>query len=178
MKNNLDLLQLIEEAKNSRQQAQSKIVNLFWNDINSYIFSVVKDENFSEELTIETFTKVLSKLHLYNSDFDFRTWVTSIAHNSAIDFLRKMNKDKNKNKFLDDDYQYPRDWEPSPEQLFIDKQNLEALEKRLSNLPENYRKLIYFRYIEGKKLKDIVEETGLSLANVKVSLMRARKLLS
>lgn len=176
LKNKLDLLQLIEEAKNSRQQAQSKIVNLFWSDIKSYIFSLVKDENYSEELTVETFTKVLSKLNLYNSDFDFRTWVTSIAHNSAIDFLRKKNKDKN--KFLDDDYQQPRDWEPSPEQLFIDKQNLEAFEKRLNNLPENYRKLIYSRYVEGKKLKDIVEETGLSLANVKVSLMRARKLLS
>ncbi|CVK17011.1 RNA polymerase sigma-70 factor, ECF subfamily [Apibacter mensalis] len=176
LKNKLDLLQLIEEAKNSRQQAQSKIVNLFWSDIKSYIFSLVKDENYSEELTIETFTKVLSKLDLYNSDFDFRTWVTSIAHNSAIDFLRKKNKVKN--KFLDDDYHHLRDCEPSPEQLFIDKQNLEAFEKRLNNLPENYRKLIYSRYIDGKKLKDIVEETGLSLANVKVSLMRARKLLS
>ena len=70
------------------------------------------------------------------------------------------------------------DWEPSPEQLFIDKQNLEAFEKRLDKLPENYRKLIYSRYVEGKKLKVIVQETGLSLANVKVSLMRAKKLLS
>lgn len=89
LKNKSDLLQLLEEAKNSKQQAQSKIVNLYWGDIKSYIFSIVKDENYSEELTIETFTKVLNKLNLYNADFDFKTWVTSIAHNTAIDFLRK-----------------------------------------------------------------------------------------
>lgn len=176
LKNKSDLLQLLEEAKNSKQQAQSKIVNLYWGDIKSYIFSIVKDENYSEELTIETFTKVLNKLNLYNADFDFKTWVTSIAHNTAIDFLRKKNKDKN--KFSNEEYHHLSDWEPSPEQLFIDKQNLEAFEKRLDKLPENYRKLIYSRYVEGKKLKDIVQETGLSLANVKVSLMRAKKLLS
>ncbi len=169
-----DLLQLIEEAKNSKQQSQSKLVNIFWPDVKGYIFSLVKDENSAEELTIETFTKVLRKLSLYNSDFDFKTWLTSVAHNTTIDYLRK--KSKGRDIHLED---YPEfeNLEPSPEQVFIDKQNVEALEKMLNKLPENYRRLIQLRYMEGRKLNDIEKETGLSLANVKVSLMRAKKLL-
>jgi RNA polymerase sigma-70 factor (ECF subfamily) len=176
LKNKRNLLQLIEEAKNSKQQAQSGIVNLFWRDVKTYIFSLVKNENSAEELTIETFTKVLNKLSLYNSDFDFRTWIISVSHNTTIDYLRKKNKDKD--FYTDEDYLELKDMEPSPEQVFIDKQNLEELEKMLEKLPENYHRLIQLRYLEGKKLKKIVEETGLSLANVKVSLMRAKKLLA
>lgn len=171
----MELLELIEEAKNSRQQAQSRLVNIFWDDIRNYVFSIVKEENYAEELTIETFTKVLQKLSLYNADFDFKTWIVSIAHNSAIDFLRKKNKAvKN---ISTDDYNDLKDLEPSPEELFINKQSIERLEKIFNKLPENYRVLIQLRYLEEKKLKDIVAETGLSLANVKVSLMRAKKLL-
>ncbi len=174
MKAKQDLLQVIEEAKNSKQQSQSRLVNIFWADVRGYIFSLVKDENSAEELTIETFTKVLQKLSLYNSDFDFRTWLTSIAHNTTIDFLRKRNKDRD---IYTEDYPELGDVEPSPEQVFIDKQDSEVLEKMLNKLPDNYRKLIHLRYLEGKKLNDIVEETHLSLPNVKVSLMRAKKLL-
>jgi RNA polymerase sigma-70 factor (ECF subfamily) len=175
LKNKQNLFQLIEEAKNSKQQAQSRIVNLFWTDIKRYIFYLVKDENSAEELTIEAFTKVLNKLSLYNPDFDFRTWLLSVAHNTTIDYLRKKNKDKD--VYTEEDYLELKDVEPSPEQVFINKQNFEALEKMLRKLPGNYRKLIQLRYLEGKKLKDIAEENDLSLANVKVSLMRAKKLL-
>ncbi|WP_128330254.1 RNA polymerase sigma factor [Apibacter sp. HY039] len=171
---NVDLLELIEEAKNSRQQAQSKLVNLFWADIKGYIFSLVKEDDAAEELTVETFTKILQKLSLYNSDFDFKTWLISVAHNSTIDYLRKKSKDRGVHT---DEYPDLEDTGPSPEQLFINRQNLEALEHKLESLPGNYRKLVQLRYLEGKKLNDIVEETGLSLANVKVSLMRAKKLL-
>lgn len=174
LKPKLDLLQLIEEAKNSRQQSQNRILNIFWSDVKNYIFSLIKDENSAEELTIVTFTKVLNKLSLYNSDFDFRTWIISIAHNTTIDYLRKKDKDR----FLHDNYTDIQDVEPSPEQIFIKKQDSEVLEQMLKKLPEKYSQLINLRYLEGKKLKDIVEETGLSLANVKVSLMRAKKLLT
>lgn len=168
-------MQLIEEAKSAKQQAQSKIVNIFWDEVKGYIYSLTKDEILAEELTINTFTKVLNKLSLYNSDFDFRTWVASIAHNTTIDCFRKRSKDLD--FYIEDSYNEIKDVEPSPEQMFIDKQNFEVLEKMLARLPKNYSHLIHLRYLEGKKLKEITRETELSLANVKVSLMRAKKLL-
>ncbi|MDR3273094.1 MAG: RNA polymerase sigma factor [Flavobacteriaceae bacterium] len=176
MKTKINLQELIEDAKAYKQQAQSKLVNIFWLDVRNYILFLSKDEHVTEELTIETFTKVLRKLSLYKADFDFRTWLLSIAHNTTVDFLRKKNKDKG--LFSEEKYVDFQDVEPSPEQIFIDRQDEEKLEKRLKKLPENYRKLIQLRYLDGKKLKDIAAEMELSLANVKVSLMRAKKLLA
>jgi len=175
MEKKINLQELIEGAKASKQQAQTKLVNIFWVDVRNYIFFLSKDEYNIEELTIETFTKALRKLSLYNADFDFKTWLLSIAHNTTIDFLRRKSKNREwLSEANDVDFQ---DFEPSPEQIFIDRQDAEKVEELLKKLPENYRKLIHLRYIEGKKLKDIAEETLLSLTNVKVSLMRAKKLL-
>ncbi|TWP24825.1 sigma-70 family RNA polymerase sigma factor [Apibacter muscae] len=171
----MELYDLIEKAKTSKQQAQSRLVNLFWDDVKRYIYSLVKDENNAEELTIETFTKVLQKLNLYNIDFDFKTWILSIAHNTCIDFLRKNNKILS--NFSTDNYHDIKDSDPSPEQLFIYKQNVETVQKMLNKLPEKYSILIQLRYLDEKKLNEIVNDTGLTLANVKVSLMRAKKLL-
>lgn len=171
----MELYDLIEKAKTSKQQAQSRLVNLFWDDVKRYINSLVKDENNAEELTIETFTKVLQKLNLYNIDFDFKTWILSIAHNTCIDFLRKNNKILS--NFSTDNYHDIKDNDPSPEQLFINKQNVETVQKMLNKLPEKYSVLIQLRYLDEKKLNEIVNDTGLTLANVKVSLMRAKKLL-
>ncbi|TWP31027.1 sigma-70 family RNA polymerase sigma factor [Apibacter muscae] len=171
----MELYDLIEKAKTSKQQAQSRLVNLFWDDVKRYIYSLVKDENNAEELTIETFTKVLQKLNLYNIDFDFKTWILSIAHNTCIDFLRKNNKILS--NFSTDNYHDIKDSDPSPEQLFINKQNIETVQKMLNKLPEKYSILIQLRYLDEKKLNEIVNDTGLTLANVKVSLMRAKKLL-
>ncbi|TWP29879.1 sigma-70 family RNA polymerase sigma factor [Apibacter muscae] len=171
----MELYDLIEKAKTSKQQAQSRLVNLFWDDVKRYIYSLVKDENNAEELTIETFTKVLQKLNLYNIDFDFKTWILSIAHNTCIDFLRKNNKILS--NFSTDNYHDIKDSDPSPEQLFINKQNVETVQKMLNKLPEKYSILIQLRYLDEKKLNEIVNDTGLTLANVKVSLMRAKKLL-
>ncbi|PQL94808.1 RNA polymerase sigma factor [Apibacter adventoris] len=175
MKTKSNLLQLIEQARCSKPQAQSKIVNLFWDEIKGYINSLTKDEILAEELTINTFTKVLNKLSLYNSDFDFKTWIVSIAHNTTVDCFRK--RSKGFDFYIEDSYSEIKDMEPSPEQVFIEKQDSEVLERMMSKLPKNYSYLMQLRYLEGKKLKEITKETDLSLANVKVSLMRAKKLL-
>lgn len=176
MKSKINIQNLIEEAKNNKQQAQTKLVNIFWADVKSYVLFLTKEENIAEELTISIFSKALSKLSLYNSDFDFKTWLISIAHNHSIDYLRK--KKNISIPFTEDFNSDVYDFEPSPEEKFIEKQNTEDFEKLLSKLPENYQKIIHLRYLEDKKLKEISEITNLSLSNIKVSLMRAKKLLS
>jgi RNA polymerase sigma-70 factor (ECF subfamily) len=47
----------------------------------------IENETSAEDITIETFSKLLTKLH-YNSVY---TWLISIAKNVHIDLLRKKN---------------------------------------------------------------------------------------
>ena len=172
-----DKLQLlIANAKKGKQQDQNLLMDLFWDNIYNYVISKIKDEEETEDIAIETFTKAFTKLKLYNSEFDFKTWLISIAHNTMIDHIRKSPK---LNVSLDDEnYQIeiPEDL-PSPEETLIQKQTNDNLLLQLQKLKPDYRHILELRFLEEKTYREIAEELNLSMANVKVRLLRARQLL-
>src|SRR5690625_7263400 len=67
-------------------------MDTYWNSVYNYVYYKIKDEEEAEDISIKTFTKVFDKLKLYNSDFDFKTWIISIAHNTMIDHIRRSSK--------------------------------------------------------------------------------------
>lgn len=174
--NSKKLQETILDAKKGKRQAQNVLMDLFWRNVYNYAFSKTHDEEEAEDIAIETFTKVFAKLKLYNSDFDFKTWALSIAHNTMVDHFRKS---PGLNYSLDDE-NYPIDIQedlPSPEESLIQKQDNDALQNHLQKLKPEYRRILELRFLEEKTYKEIAEELDLTMANVKVRLLRARQLL-
>ena len=171
-----DIQTLIADAKKGKREAQNLLMDLFWQNVYLYVFSKIKDEEETEDISIETFTKVFAKLKLYNSDFDFKTWLISVAHNTMIDHIRKSPK---LNISLDDEnYRLEIEEElPTPEEELIQKQTNDVLKIQLEKLKPDYRLILELRFLEEKTYKEIAEELNLSMANVKVRLLRARQLL-
>jgi RNA polymerase sigma-70 factor (ECF subfamily) len=62
---------------------------MFWVDVFSFVMNRVKDENDADEITVSVFSKVLNKLDLFDPNFQFKTWILTIAQNTIIDFWRK-----------------------------------------------------------------------------------------
>lgn len=171
-----NLQQIILDAKKGKRQAQNILMDLFWGNVYNYVYLKIKDEEEAEDIAIETFTKVFAKLKLYNSDFDFKTWVLSIAHNTMIDHIRK--SPALKLSLDDENYQIEIEEDlPSPEETLIQKQDTDALIYYLQKLKPEYRKVLELRFLEEKTYKEIAEELNLTMANVKVRLLRARQLL-
>lgn len=168
------LTELIQLSKQNDSKAQSLLMNKFWYDVKSYVLFLVKEDADAEDVTIETFTKVFSKLELYNSDFDFKNWVISIAHNTALDLLRKR---KNFNLSFEDYQINSLEKSPSVEELFIRKQTEDSFFDKIKTIDEKYRKILELRYSEDLSLNEIAEKLQLSLSNTKVRLMRAKKLI-
>lgn len=169
-----DLLFLISECKKGKPSAQTTLMNLLWDRVYFFIFTKIKNKPDTEDITIKTFTKVFEKLKLYNKDFNFVTWVFAIAHNTMIDHTRKRPE---LNLSLDDELYDVSIATPSPEESLIYEQNNDELLKNIEKLPETYKKIIILRYMEDQTYKEIAAELGLSLSNVKVRLLRAKKLL-
>lgn len=170
------LQQTISEARKGKRQAQNILMDLFWMNVYGYVNSKMQNEDEAEDVAIETFTKVFAKLKLYNSDFDFKTWILSIAHNTMIDHIRKSPELQIS---LDDEnyfFEIKEDL-PTPEESLIQKQANDAFDQHIQKLKPEYRKIIELRYLEDKTYKEIAEELQLSMANVKVRLLRARQLL-
>ena len=88
-----NLLNLVVLARGKDQKAQTRLINLFWVDVFSFVLRKVRDESLADEITVSVFSKVLNKLDLYDPDFQFKTWVLTIAQNTVIDHWRKRSRE-------------------------------------------------------------------------------------
>jgi RNA polymerase sigma-70 factor (ECF subfamily) len=169
---------LISEARTGKQSAYKALLNLYWNDVFTFQVSRVHDENQAEDITIQTFSKAFDKLDLYKEEFNFKTWLLSISKNLQIDEMRKK---KTETFSLDDDIHNKYDVSddaPSPEDKLIIEQNLAQLLTFIKKLKPHYQKVINLRYFQELSYKEISSELNEPINNVKVKLLRAKKLLS
>ena len=171
-----ELLSLIILAKNKNQKSQTKLINYFWVDVFSFVMKKVQDENVADEITVSVFSKVLAKLDLYDPNFQFKTWILTIAQNTVIDYWRKKNRENEDSTDNFDDFknQFAR----SPEELLISEEDHKQILNIIESLDFNYQEIIRLRFFEEKSIKEIADELGLTISNTKVRIMRAKKVLS
>ncbi len=171
-----NLLPLIQSALNKDQKAQTRLINLFWVDVFSFILKKVNNEKDADELTVSVFSKVLQKLDLYDPGFQFKTWVLTIAQNTVIDFWRrKARENEDVSSDLDTTV---NSFAKSPEELLISEQEQQNIMKIVESMEAGYREIIRLRFFEEKSIREISEELKISVSNTKVRIMRAKKILS
>ena len=173
---NTDLLTLISFAQNKNQKAQTQLINLFWVDVFSFVLKKVQDEHAADELTVSIFSKVLSKLDLFDPNFQFKTWILTIAHNTIIDYWRKKSRESEDS--TDNFDGFKNHLALSPEELLISEEDEEQILSIIESLDANYKDIIQLRFFEEKSIKEIAEEQNITIANTKVRIMRAKKLLA
>lgn len=174
-----EIQQAIALAKQNNQKAFAVLFDFHWEYVFGYLLKQLQDEILAEELALKTFAKAFDKIETFNADFTFKTWLISISKNLKIDFHRSEKSkqleltpiDKQHIKGLSDD-------NPSPEDLLILHQNLKELIENIKLLRPIYEKVIRLRYFEELSYKDIAIKTQLPINTVKVTLLRAKKVLA
>lgn len=170
------LLALIIKARDKNQKAQTQLINLFWVDVFSFVMNRVKDENDADEITVSVFSKVLNKLDLFDPNFQFKTWILTIAQNTIIDFWRRKNRE---NEDASDGLENVKnEFARSPEELLISEEDQQKIIKIIETMDAKNQDIIRLRFFEEKSIKEIAEELNLSVANTKVRIMRAKKILA
>jgi len=171
---------LIERALKGEQNAFNKLLNLFWSKVYSFQLKRIGNEHDAEDITIETFAKAFDKIHTFNPKYKFDTWLITISKNIQIDKSRKKNASIQSKTTDASDEQVCRipDEAPSPEDKLITKQNLAELLQFIKKLKPHYQEIINLRYFQEMSYKEISDTLQEPLGNVKVRLLRARKLLS
>ena len=78
-----------------------------------------------------------------------------------------------------EDLEYDADMvgDETPESRMIEKQSVEQMRLSLERLQPRYREVMRLHYIEEMSINEISERLEISPSNVKVILMRARKML-
>jgi RNA polymerase sigma-70 factor (ECF subfamily) len=132
------------------------------------------------DLTQEIFIKVYSSLSRYRAEFKFSTWIYKIAHNAAVDHLRRTATREQSLVVGPEGDQFDLPVECgrlSPEQESERKERRGEIESVVRTLPGNYRELIILRHSQDLSYEEIVEVTGLPLGTVKNRLFRAREMM-
>ncbi|WP_298778178.1 sigma-70 family RNA polymerase sigma factor [uncultured Polaribacter sp.] len=170
----------ILEAKTGSQSAFRFLLNTFWADVYNFQLKRTKSENDAEDITIQTFSKAFDKIHSFDENYIFKTWLITISKNVHIDILRKKkisittettNEQESKVYLVVDD-------NPTPEDKIIRQQNLEKLLRDIKKLKPKYKEIIHLRYFQELSYKEISEHINEPMNNVKVKLLRAKKLLA
>ena len=176
----MEIITQIDKAKNGDQTAFTFLLNFYWNEVYGFMLKRTENETSAEDITIETFSKAFDKIASYNTEFQFNTWLISIAKNVHIDLLRK----KKSSLFIEitdreDQKAYNiADTTPSAEDELITEQNLSQLLRYIKELKPHYQEVIQLRYFQEMSYQEIAIAIDEPLSNVKVKLLRAKKLLA
>jgi RNA polymerase sigma-70 factor (ECF subfamily) len=175
----LELKEAIALAKENNQLAFNYLLDTFWNEVYAFQLKRTQNENDSEDITIQTFSKAFDRIDTYNEAYNFKTWLISISKNLHIDLVRKRQASINeRTNNVDNHINEIIDESPTPEDHLIKQQNLASLLVLIKKLKPHYQQVIHLRYFQEMSYKEIAEELNEPINNVKVKLLRAKKLLS
>lgn len=178
-------LRLVKEAcENGNQKAYAELMSYYRDSIYYMMLKMCRNPYDAEDLTIEAFGKAFRYLDKYSSEYAFSTWLFRIAANNCIDFLRRKDSSP---ICVDDDLEtceqkavaMPNAIERrTPEDFCMEKQRIAMMRIAVSQMRDNYRKLIELRYFNELSYEEIAAELNISLANVKIKLFRAKDMLA
>ncbi len=178
--NKKDIAIQIKNAKNGSQTAFKFLLDYYWNDVYRFQLIRVQNEYEAEDITIESFSKAFDKINTFNDNYEFGTWLITISKNIQIDKSRKKNASIHSQSSDTSDEQVKKipDDAPTPEDTLITKQNLAELLHFIKQLKPHYQDVINLRYFQEMSYLEISDELNEPLNNVKIRLLRARKLLA
>ena len=172
--------ELIEKAIGGREAGFEELVRRYQRPITAYVYRMLNNYDASLDVTQEVFIKVYNSLARYSSDYKFSTWLYRIAHNAAIDYMRKnsVHYQSIETENAEGSFQLQiESSNPSPEQERERTEWRTEIESVVKCLPTVYRELILLRHSQDLSYDEIAEITGLPLGTVKNRLFRAREMM-
>ncbi|GKU84496.1 sigma-70 family RNA polymerase sigma factor [Niallia sp. NCCP-28] len=163
---------LIEKVKLGDDEAFRLLVGKYHNDLFRVIYSVLKDQKESEDAAQEVFMKIYTSLPKYENQ-GFKTWITRIAVNYAIDIKRKQQR---RREDIAETVEFDREDKDGKdlETEVIHRERRRLVRERLNELPDNYRDVIYGYYIAEKSYQEMALEQNVQVKTIETKLYRAR----
>ncbi len=136
------------------------------NGIFRFALKHLRDEFEAENVVQNTF----EKLWVRKEKVDMKTakaFLFKIAYNNSIDLLRKAKRSTNMDEIIENNYSHTEQYSDT----------MEIINRAVDKLPENQKAVVLLRDYEGYDYKSIGEVTGMTEAQVKINIYRARQFL-
>lgn len=175
--------EVVTRARKGEEAAYRELVRRYERPVFSLIFRMVRNRELAEDLSQETFVKVLNALDSYRPEYKFSSWVFKIANNAAIDHLRRRELDTlslegsphaETPEAVEATALQIGDRQESPLDAVEARELGGQIEQAIAQLRPEYRSCILLRHVEGRAYEEIAEILGLPLGTVKTYIHRAR----
>lgn len=171
-------MSLIKDILNGNKNQFHWIVEE-WYDVLFYrIKKIVKDIQIAEDLTNDVFVKVYQNLDTYKEEYKFGNWISKIASNTAIDYLRNKKLRPDLIHQYEDHRQFSD--EESKEEIInsIEEYNYVTIKDAIEKLKPIYCKVLKLRYYEELTYEEISNKLKMPIGTIKAYIHRAKKALT
>ncbi len=175
---------LVQAAQAGDLGAFEALVNRYEKRVYSNAFRILQHQQDAEDVTQQTFLSALQHLSQFRGDATFGTWLMRISTHAALKIIRKRRglQLTSLDAATETDEptesvphpQFIADWRESPEQLVERSDTRRLLDKALAELDEKHRLVFLLRDVQQLSVKETAAALGVTEANTKVRLLRAR----
>ena len=166
--------QLIKIIREKDQELYKEIIIRYKEKLHNYLFRFSSSHDEIEDILQNVFIKTFKNLYGFKVEKKFSSWIYRIAHNEAINYIKKYSREKyglddtiknivDENEYLDDG---------------MDRKLLrKEMEKYLKKLKIKYREPLYLFYFEEKSYEEISDILRIPINTVGTLISRGKKLL-
>ncbi len=169
--------ELISAFLGGSEAAFEELMQRYQDRIFRLLSRYTRDAMECEDLAQEVFLKVFRKLHTFQHDSQFFTWLYRIAVNTATDHLAR--RSRRRLHLVEDDAVLdtgkPRTEAVDVSAPLMQRELAEVTRRILDKLPEKYRTILVLREYEDLSYTDIARVLGIQLGTVESRLFRARQ---
>ena len=176
--------QLVERAQRGDKQAFSLLVEKYQRKLARLLSRFIRDPAEVEDVTQEAFIKAYRALPAFRGDSAFYTWLYRIGINTAKNYLMALGRRAPTSTEVEaeeaegfEEGEQLRDIN-TPESLLLSREIAETVNATIEKLPEELRKAIQMREIEGMSYEDIAQAMDCPIGTVRSRIFRAREAIA
>lgn len=181
-----DERELVRQAQGGDYSAFEKLAARYEDRLYTMAMNILRDPPEAEDATQAALLQALSHLREFRGEASFGTWLTRIGLNAALKARRREREhgETSLDRLVAGDEagliphpEYIADWRGDPARLVEANELQRLLDEAAAALPAGQRLVFLLRDIQGLSVRETAAVLGISAANVKVRLLRARLFL-
>lgn len=160
---------IIRQVLSGNHQQFSILVRRYQEPLTHFLRGILKNDQEALDCAQEAFISAYQNLWRYSDQYTFRAWLYRIAHNKAIDLLRKRRREV---PLTSEDYLITPC--AGPEEEWLTREEAASIRNALDSLPEHYRQVLYLRYHQDLAYEEIAQALDIPLSRVKTHIHRGK----